>query len=858
MPAALQPGPMPRSTHPPRGSLAPLLAALLALLSSCLGPPGPSAAPVAEPASLALSRARARWRSGATPADPELLAALAEARALEPGWVAPRRFEDDLARASHREVAALEARRDEALAAPDDGGARYLLARLEGTLLERAFAEVVALEPSLAWGWHGLAVTLDGSAEVQRALRAERRAVDLARDPWERAYFTLACARVLDGARRREEALALLREALEELPLEPADRSWLATETALLELRSEEEPVRAAGYDRGLELVREDATAEHDIHRLVAAMRSAGAGVDPGARELELALTERSGEAAAPLLADLWLDLGRSALVRAALSRGVEGGGDEALAARVDRLAAFRLGAAGAAVREWLADLPAQVLGDDALPADPCLRRVVELAGALGEDGPSAAESRRLFGEALLEAGWFDEAREVAEALAPQDLAAALSLRERAVAADLLLARIAEVVTGEGDAGAGDAGAGGAPVDLDELLGRLAPLFARCDARFDGTEVDLEGALARLAATPRQDYGPIATVLHPGPRFSAADEAAGLGGGGEAVGGLAAELARYGRFGLFGKVLGSPPDGTVLRRLLVEEREGEHLGVAWSGTVAWCEGADLPAAPARRGARLAGAALHEGYWLDVAAVREERDRWRALASELDGAGAAGGLAEILAERGLRLRTPPSWPERRRAERRAVEPVLGEADRVRLAVLHDRRSEGEGLGRLPLADLVRAVAVHEEGHLCDRTRFLPLEEHLGEVLGLLLECGLSARAVQRRLEYRAQLTALGELPDPRLALVELLDAAEAGEEGVLGGLPHGEAYTELLADLLECLDEDLERDPGRWPSLDPERTLLHQLHALAPEELRGLALRLAKREGLVSSTRAPSR
>ncbi len=895
---------MPRSTSTARFSLALLLALLGSLLPACLGPAGTEVDPAAEDASRALARARGAWRRGVAPDDPELLAALAEAREADPDWVAPRRFEDDLALAGYREVEALERRRDEVAAAPKDARAIYLRARLEGGIDGRDFARATGLAPTFAWGWHGLAWTLDRRGDAVAALRAERRAVELARDPWERAFFTLAQARILEGARRIDEVVELLQGALETIPLEGDDRYWFATEVALFELRLWDPREREVGYARGLELIRSDGIGERDLVRLVAAMRTEPALADPGGLELELALSGLPGELPARLLAEGWLRQGNSALGRLLLREELDGSeasslaaaltGSEAsslaaaltrseastLAEALTRRSAFRQGLHIAAVRRWLDDLPAQVLEEDGLPADAALRRLVYAARDLEGPGRGSLDSLRSFGEALIDAGWFYEAQQVAESLAPLDLPAARSLRERAVAGRVLFAGVRAVLgdveegreelavavtfPSAGDEPLEDVGeetaatsADARPGDLDELLRRWAPLFARCASRqgrgdeAGGETVEIEAWTEVLLASPRLEYGFLATVLHPGPHFSEADERAGLGIRGEAVPGFAAEMARYGRFAIFGQIMGGgAPDGTILRRLLVEERSGEHLGVEWRGTVAWCEGADLYSRPSRRGARISGAALHEGYWLDVASVRLDHERWEALAERFEGPGGDARLARALAPRGLRLRTPAAYPERRRRERRGLGPALGEAKRVRLAAMRARAAPGERLGRVSLDELVEAVAVHEEGHLCDRARFLPIEQHLGEILALLVDCGFSATAVQRRLEYRAQLNALCELSDPRLSLAEVLDAVDRADPDSLGGLPHGEAYTELVIDLLALLDHEVERHPERWTSLDPDRTLLHQLHLLEPSEITELARELAVREGLL--------
>jgi hypothetical protein len=362
--------------------------------------------------------------------------------------------------------------------------------------------------------------------------------------------------------------------------------------------------------------------------------------------------------------------------------------------------------------------------------------------------------------------------------------------------------------------------------DLDELLAAITPLFERHRS---------EGGLPVIANSPRTKYGPMATVIHPGPVYSRADEQSGRGVAGEPVLGLSSELLEMGRFGLFGEsVGGGGPDGTVLRLLAFEERSGEHLGVAYSGTVAWCDGADVPSRPVRRGARITGAALHEGYWIDVAGVRAELERWLQLEDEfLGGDGQRGELA--LAGRG------PTLPANADARTRArVYAPLGEADRVRLALLRGRTAAP----RMTLEELLEVTAVHEEGHLTDRTRFLPLTRHPFGALGLLLASGLSPQGVAQMLEYRAQLVALCVAVEPRIPLAECLDGAE-GDTGVT---PHAAAYRKLMADWLELLER--ERAAGELPALDDEHYLIHQLHLLRAEDVRRVSLLLAESRGMV--------
>jgi hypothetical protein len=310
------------------------------------------------------------------------------------------------------------------------------------------------------------------------------------------------------------------------------------------------------------------------------------------------------------------------------------------------------------------------------------------------------------------------------------------------------------------------------------------------------------------------------------------------------VGGLAAELARMGRFGLFGQVAGQAPDGAVMRVLYQEVRSGEHLGMEWSGSVAWCDGADVPARASRAGASIAGAALHEGYWIDVSILRRELRRWNDLAERFAGIEGPRRVERALAVTGLPLANPGQ------GSRASTDLLLGEADRVRLAVMVERGAPlGAHLTPPTLDEICLATANHEEGHLCDHARFLPLGKHVGRVLKFMFTSGFSPAVMARRLEARAHLTALCVTADPRLPLVDMLQAAE---DGGTSALPHTRAYADLLGDFLAELDKQVTNDPGAWPELDPTRLLGQQLHILAPERVRQVALVLAERRGLVAN------
>jgi len=808
----------------------------------------PRATPVSDEASAAFEEARAWARTPGAAARERARAALERARELAPDWVAPQRMADTLAVDDLLGVEALAEHRAALAARPNDAVELYLVGRLEGERGGERFVAAARVDPTLAWAHHGLGWSAMTRRQYPQALQHAQRALELARDGWERTYFTQTVARYYALADQPRRAIEVLNARLEAPDLAVIDAVELGVQAAGLELGLVFQPEYASGWRRALRLLRECDLTDSEVEELVRRMRVLRTS-EATALELSLALAARPGRQRDRERARLLLDQRPSALALGLLNRAARDSGEAQRAGPVLRAARFAAGQFAVAVDEWLVDLPRVVLDERGLPRDERLAAVVAAARAC-ETVPSAATLDAL-GAALIRAGWFREARSVAAVLAAQDLEGALSLEDQAAAGQQLLLEWQRVVDWidrdpRSTRAPWDRPTAAEPIrSLEELLEALAPPLAAARALLPGTSDPAELA-EELRASPRLRFGALAAVVHPGPRFSGADERAGLGVEGEPVGGLAAQMAELGRFALIGELAGDRPDGTILARVHVEERSGEHLGVPFRGTVAWCEGADVPSRAGRLGAEISGAALHEGYWIDIDTVRRERAPWERAAREfIDGQGSPRAR-RALESRGLELVTPPDKPDQRRFERRDASILLGAADRVRLAVLLDRLRE-RGEARVPLDELVEMTAVHEEGHLCDRERFLPLGKNLLGALRLLADAGFSPAGLARRLEYRAQLVALCVAPDPRVPLVSVLQSGDSNGPSVT---PHADAYRELLVDLLAVLDRDLERRPARWSMLDSGRVLAHQLHRLSPEDVREWARLAARRAGLV--------
>ena len=817
-------------------SRASLWLGLIALGSAACSLSPPALAPIPAEAVREFSRARTLERGASEGWQVEASAAAERALEIAPDWVAPRRFLDDLERAALLGPDALSVHLETLERSPRDAVALYLAGRLEGPDGSPRFERAIRLDPDLGWAEHGLAWNRFLAGDPAIALRHGRRAFARARGPLERVTFAVALSRYLLALEEPADAAQLLERVLDDPDLTEGARTECLVALVRAELASEEDEALQRGFWRGVTLLESALLSEQEVAELCDELFGAlDRFQHPEAlSELETALARGGGKARDAQRARLFLERGANELALGLLA----GTGKTEGAPRLMAPLLLELDEPAEAIEVWRSALPGRLLAEDSLPCDAVLREVVLAARAATD-----AAGKVALGEALIRAGWFLEAQGLAHALAREDLDAALALETRSAAGRALLGRIRSLLdridVGEPVVGAPRlrASASEEPAvpersrrieSLDELLEELQVAFEH----YHG------GGAEDVTRSVRISYAGLASIVHPGPVFSALDEQEGRGVEGTPVGGLARELAALGRFGIFGEAVGGGgPDGTVLRRVLVEQRSGAHLGVPFRGTVVWCEGVDVPSRFARRGSPIAGAAVHEGYWIDVEGVRASLETWEELERDFL-AGDDGRLERALGCSGPRV--PAGAGARERA--RWMAP-LGEGRRIALAVLAERSSSAPDEGHVTLDELLDVTALHEEGHLTDRSRFLPLLQHPLRALGLLFSAGFTPARVALRLEYRAQLVALCEAADPRIALAECLDVAEADDAGT----PHAGGYRELVEDLLLELDGDL----ASYPALDPERYLVYQLHRLSAEDVRRAALALARTNSMVA-------
>lgn len=851
------------------GAALALLGALLALgASACRAParsarvqPSESALHELAAAESALDRAHAADAS----ARPALLEQAREhaaaAAAQAPDWIAPARLEQERARLEGRAHLAYASALERWHAQPDSAAAIYLLARLHvgrgpdedsAGWLDELTWRGLSSDRSEPFLWHARALRERESGRRAAAVRAHERALALARGTPERALFALGLARMLQREQDFEHLRALCTR---ELPL--LDRgSPHARELELLwieaALTRRDAPDRPRELAQAHELLADDRLQAEEARALTLLLCAAPQALEPAQRlrGLERALARRTGPLGLELSARARLQLANGPLAYARARRAFGPELEGAALIESDRRALrCAAGEAGAVVLEALSALPRgarDVGGALHLPALARLERAAQAQHAAGPDAAGGA-ARIELGHALVEAGWYAEAAAWAEFLAPSEYEAAEALARRASAGIELLRAFGEriergpslplppeLVSSRNTVDFAELQAHARRLGLRKLDLLLEALEASCAARWPELFPGEARPSGALTESPLLHFGPFARVVHPGPLHSRADERAGLGRAGEPVPGFAAHAARMGYFGVLGAAVHrEQPDGALLRLVHVSERAGEVLGVPWSGTVAWCDGAAVQSRAARSGAHIAGAALHEGYWIDLEPLRASASWWSELEREHTSEQARLALTGEPAPRVSLVGLAP-----------VRVPWLGEAERVALALIEERRASGrEPIG---LGEIVEHTERHEQAHVCERTRFLPLSAHWWRALSFAARCGFSPAALEARLEYRAELGALCTLPDARLALVEVLRLAEHGARGS----PHARAYEELARELVAELQRALERDPATHAGIDPARVLEHQLHRLSADGLRALALALAEREGLL--------
>ena len=767
------------------------------LLASCVAQ---SQVVVPEPSAPARAAFEAAYEAELL-SDADLqVACLQRAAALAPEWLLVQRALDVALVAQLRgpEVWAL---RQAALTQAETPLNLYLLGRLEGAAGVARFERALQLDPQHAWSWHALGVRASEAGKAGAALDYSRRAFETARDPHERAAFGIVWAERRARAGEPLQADAALDKLCAELDSARLQRD-VRVARAQLAIGQLGSPLHAQGLELACELLGTTALLPAQAESLTELVLAWCTDADEEARvDYALARAERVTVPAARAVLERALaaraaDRGEweSALAweeSAAAREGVRLAGPEA------RLLRLRAGRITEAFAERVQDFAGMVAVESAVSA------LIEPARAAQAE-PNAMNLARL-AEACHAHGLHAEGEVIARRLRLLDEDLGQVWLQRALAGRATLAslrRMAKQLDTPARTGVADT----TPRSIEAVLEHMAHACA----------VPLGQDPAQLAAqwkaSEREEHLGFATVVEPLPHAGHAD--------------LAASARRWSRFVLVGDHAGSiGPDVAVLPLLVEAPIHGEHLGVAWSGTMSLCAAAEVPPRAARMGSAIAGAAVHKGYWLDLDQVRPQYEGWMNLWAKYPEADEVRAL--------LAQPLPLCAPH----EPTQFVPSLGGASRLLLTVWLERGG-GETLSAPSFAETASLSMKHEEGHLVDRARLLPLGRDWLAAVRLLVRSGFSARALQEELELRAELVSWCTAVDPRIAVAKTLADAESGGNGT----PHAAAYRRLVQELLTLLGtrEDLSS------VLDKRYPYCMQLQRLSAAELRDCAFALARK------------
>jgi Tfp pilus assembly protein PilF len=272
---------------------------------------------------------------------------------------------------------------------------------------------------------------------------------------------------------------------------------------------------------------------------------------------------------------------------------------------------------------------------------------------------------------------------------------------------------------------------------------------------------------------------------------------------------LVRELAGHGILLVLGQRSGGPPEAMLAELVRRETRARARVRgaevereVAWIGTrylsgyQEWAGGGDL-----------AGLALEAIVLIDLHAIA----RWEGEITRR--------RARLLPRRQQILAEPALEDE----PARAIDDPAGVDDRLYLEATLDLKGE---------------VLKHEEAHLVDADRHLPVLKHPFRNLELAFRGGFDASEILALLERNAQLAAIAEGPGPRAALATCCAALDRTG-------PHGAGYGQIV----EAFVEAIAAQPDKYPEIDASRVIVQQLHRLSDAEIRAIARGIQEQWGL---------
>ena len=276
---------------------------------------------------------------------------------------------------------------------------------------------------------------------------------------------------------------------------------------------------------------------------------------------------------------------------------------------------------------------------------------------------------------------------------------------------------------------------------------------------------------------------------------------------------VVAHFRRYGRFILYGQRADAPVEAIVLSLASLTDDEPIRTGGrTYTHDVATGYDRAIRGQITAQGGGLGGACLADGIWLDADAARQSEYETRALLAWDPGQARivkrSGALTADTLD-GATALTDPGCTAGRLVARYIAR--VGDAPWGSFGTLR----------------------AHEFGHVRDIRRHLPMWPKMPNTVGLVVRHGFSFDRVQMELEYRAQLVACAEAPDPDLALAEMLMVQPVQQRSP-------EVHDGGYRDALGALVRHIQAHPRAYPQVDPRYRILTQLDRLTNQQIRAAA------------------
>ncbi len=705
----------------------------------------------------------------------EAKASYREAIAAAPGFVDAHRAWQNVLMSEGRR-GDLRAEYGEWLAeSPTSAERIYLRGRLDSDVAaQRSACELaVSLDPTLYFGWVGLGYTALEQRDAKAARAAFERAIQLEPKRPEALRGALRLHSRTAGDEARAQALEISRRLHE---IDPLDASAVAVmvDHELAEKR------RDAAFRVALELA---STSPFDDAAVLL-----GNFLDRNGTQLD---HERVRAVLAPLVGERssreWRRLAVRVEVRCGDSREalriLDAGGEPAT--RADRRSRRSLLTSTGELSAALADVVADRFASG-----------FDLGGSVAE-----IELRRLT-EAPLEMLRGDAASNAIDVLLRHGL-------------DDLAIATARAILGEAPTEHGVRTKLDAALRHRRFVSELAAWFERAYSGDSTTERSLDEfilaaralsieCLGRDVTLPvvKREYFAIGEFLDPDPAHG---------------GGLAAYFDSFGEFLVVGRRMLGPIDGYLLRKICATNTSIDGRPVLR------VLGEDLiiPSRIESIGGEIAGFALETFIVLNVDRARVAAERAR-LEYEV-----RRDLDPPVLEDAIDVATS-------REERRSLREPSSVVLRTWL------RSYAEHLAAGGTADDYAGVVLdeiesHERLHIRDAHEFLPVLSDVPAKVDLLARNAFLGANVEAWLEGRAQLGALRDAKDPRIALAEVMrDLPDRGASP-----PHSAGYYDVVEKLVRVVDDG----GADFPSIAPGRVIVQQLDRLSAPEILEAARRV---------------